>query len=502
MKDGATFIDLSLVSHTNAGKTTLARTLLGHDVGEVRDEPHVTAVAEPHVMIEDAGGDVLRLWDTPGFGDSVRLAKRLRQQGNPIGWFLTEVWDRWRDRPLWSSQQAIRNVRETADIVLYLVNAAEDPQDAGYVAPEMQILEWIGKPVLALLNQIGEPRTSAEEAAEQARWRTQLGRHGFVRGILTLDAFARCWVQEVALLRAVGSVLPESKRHACSRLERAWQARRMEAFEASMAALAEQLARAACDRETLEDDGIGSTLRGVGKAIGLGDDGQTGPKARAMKGLAERLDTETRRSTDQLIEIHRLGGRAAAEVLARLAGDFAVDERVSEGKAAMLGGLVSGALSGLAADLASGGLTFGAGLLTGGLLGALGAAGLAKGYNVMRGADETNVRWSDAFLDGLFASALLRYLAVAHYGRGRGEWQRSEYPSFWKDEVGTVVESHRAALAAIWSERAGTCEPAQIAEALTAELRAATLALFERLYPGALSTEAAADSVAPAAAVT
>jgi hypothetical protein len=496
--DSAAFIELSLVSHTNAGKTTLARTLLGHDVGEVRDEPHVTAVAEPHVMIEDAEGDVLRLWDTPGFGDSARLAKRLRQQGNPIGWFLTEVWDRWRDRPLWSSQQAIRNVRETADIVLYLVNAAEDPQDAGYVAPEMQILEWIGKPVLVLLNQIGEPRTSAEEAAEQARWRTQLGRHGFVRGILTLDAFARCWVQEVALLRAVGSVLPESKRYACSRLERAWQARRMEAFEASLAALAEQLARAACDRETLEDDGIGSTLREAGKVIGLGGDGQTGPKARAMKGLAERLDAETRRSTDQLIEIHGLGGRAAAEVLARLAGDFAVDERVSEGKAAMLGGLVSGALSGLAADLASGGLTFGAGLLTGGLLGALGAAGLAKGYNVMRGADETNVRWSDAFLDGLFASALLRYLAVAHYGRGRGEWQRSEYPPFWKDEVATVVESHRAALATIWSERAGTCEPAQTTGALTAELRAAALTLFERLYPGALSTEPAAESVAPA----
>ncbi|HQR53748.1 MAG TPA: 50S ribosome-binding GTPase, partial [Burkholderiales bacterium] len=360
MSGEAVFIELSLVSHTNAGKTTLARTLLGHDVGEVRDEPHVTVVAEPHVMIEDAAGDVLRLWDTPGFGDSVRLAKRLRQQGNPIGWFLSEIWDRWRDRPFWSSQQAIRNVRETADIVLYLVNAAEDPQDAGYVAPEMQILEWIGKPVLVLLNQIGEPRPSADEAAEQARWQNHLARHGFVRGILTLDAFARCWVQEVALLRAVGAILPQSKQAACRRLEQAWQERRMAAFEASTAALAEQLARTACDRERIEEDGIGSTLREVGRAIGLRGDGQSGSKARAMKALAERLDAETRRSTDQLIEIHELGGRAAADVLARLAGDFAVDERVSEGKAAVLGGLVSGALSGLAADLASGGLTFGA----------------------------------------------------------------------------------------------------------------------------------------------
>ena len=35
-------INLSLVSHTNIGKTTLARTLLMQDVGEVADRAHVT----------------------------------------------------------------------------------------------------------------------------------------------------------------------------------------------------------------------------------------------------------------------------------------------------------------------------------------------------------------------------------------------------------------------------------------------------------------------------
>ena len=40
MNDGP--VSLSLISHTNAGKTTLARTLLGRDIGEIRDAPHVT----------------------------------------------------------------------------------------------------------------------------------------------------------------------------------------------------------------------------------------------------------------------------------------------------------------------------------------------------------------------------------------------------------------------------------------------------------------------------
>ena len=34
-------LSLSLVSHTNVGKTTLARTLLGRDIGEVRDEAQI-----------------------------------------------------------------------------------------------------------------------------------------------------------------------------------------------------------------------------------------------------------------------------------------------------------------------------------------------------------------------------------------------------------------------------------------------------------------------------
>ena len=156
--DTARRIALSLVSHTNVGKTTLARTLLDRDVGTVRDEPHVTDAVDRFTMIETPEGDALELWDTPGFGDSARLASRLAQSESPIGWFLGAVWDRFRDRPFWSTQLAVRNVRDNADCVLYLVNAAEKPADAGYVGPEMQVLTLIGKPVLVLLNQMGPPR--------------------------------------------------------------------------------------------------------------------------------------------------------------------------------------------------------------------------------------------------------------------------------------------------------------------------------------------------------
>ena len=46
-----TSIALSLISHTNAGKTTLARTLLSQSVGEVRDEAHVTLASTAYALI-------------------------------------------------------------------------------------------------------------------------------------------------------------------------------------------------------------------------------------------------------------------------------------------------------------------------------------------------------------------------------------------------------------------------------------------------------------------
>ena len=57
-------VAISLVSHTNVGKTTLARTLLREDVGTVDDRAHVTDLSEAWTLVEADEWEVL-LWDTP-----------------------------------------------------------------------------------------------------------------------------------------------------------------------------------------------------------------------------------------------------------------------------------------------------------------------------------------------------------------------------------------------------------------------------------------------------
>jgi hypothetical protein len=476
-------ITLSLVSHTNAGKTTLARTLLGRDVGDVRDEAHVTTSAERFVLIETAQGDTLYLWDTPGFGDSARLARRLAATEQPIVGLLAATWDRWRDRAFWFTQQAVRNVRDEADVVLYLVNAAEAPSDAGYLDAELQILEWIGKPVIVLLNQTGPPRAPQVEEAEIARWRDAVARP-CVTGLLSLDAFARCVVQESVLLREVAPVLPADKQAAFTRVFDAWRAERDRRFAASMIAIAGPIAKAACEREALKPATWHRSLVDTGLALVRRGERVDPDKDAAMAQLAHRLDDAIRTSTNALIEIQQLRGEAADEVMARLARDVTLEAPLDARKAGVIGGVVSGALTGLAADIASGGLTFGAGILAGAIVGAAGGVGVARAFNLVRGRNEACVRWADEFVASLFPAAVLRYLAVAHYGRGRGDYEASEYPAFWRDVVNAEVERHDVGGVVALRPRE-PCDDEAVSLAATRTLAGIAIGVLDTLYPSA-----------------
>lgn len=395
-------IALSLVSHTNVGKTTLARTLLRRDVGTVFDQAHVTDVNEAHTLVETADAQLV-LWDTPGFGDTARLLGRLRHHGNPLGWFLHQVWDRLRERALWCSQEALRNIRNDADVVLYLVSAAEHPDDAGYVALELELLGWLERPVIVLLNQTGPDDLDQGELL--AEWGAATRRFAHVRGLLSLDAFVRCWVQETTLLERVGEVLPVIKRPAMSAVIRAWNAQRMATFAEVIELLAKTLAETAADREVVP--------RGLSSGAA---------RRRAMSSLADRLALRQRDALETLLELHELEGRAAARVRESLA-DFAVANLSPVGVkgGALWGGLVSGAATGLTAEVLSGGLTLGGGLILGALAGAVGGAGLARGYQLATSAGEPAVTWQADALLSLATRLVMIYLSVAQFGRGRGE---------------------------------------------------------------------------------
>ena len=479
-------IDIMLVSHTNAGKTTLVRTLLGRDVGEVADAPDVTKAVVAYDLAAVEGRVVLRLWDTPGFGDSFRLVKRLGRKHRWIAWMVRELWDRWRNPRLWRSQHLALDLRQRASVILYLVNSLERPVDAVYVGPELDVLAWIGKPVLVILNQGGTPVPGEKEEPGAREWQEALAAHAAVSNTLSLDSYSRCWLQELVLFDEIGRVIPEVQRDDYRELAGRVQAAHRERFDASVAAIAAYLLRLAADKVELGanwQDTLQDLWGHVRKWVPLGKADASGPHARAMETLAQRFMEETRAATDTLIGINRLSGVSAGEIVEAAGEKFSIEGPVDESASALAGGVISGALAGLGADLLAGGLTLGSGALVGGVLGALGSAAVARGYNIRTRRGSKVIAWSPASLTEAFAKAVMLYLAIAHFGRGQGEWRRRQDPEHWTRAVGEAMDRHRDRLAHLWARAAAEGEMPPTRNEGAGLLRDCIGEVLRRLYP-------------------
>lgn len=246
--------------------------------------------------------------------------------------------------------------------------------------------------------------------------------------------------------------------------------------------MASYLVATAADREAITPPGPGTLARVAALAPAA--------SRRAMQRLRERLQTRSRELVDALVAEHGLDGRSGLRLQERLEHFVVIgDEWLTPGTGAIVGGAVSGALGGLAADAAAAGLTFGGGAVLGAILGALGGAGLAAGYRLVQGEREPGVSWAPAFLSELCRQTVLRYLAVAHFGRGRGGYEDFELPSRWAELVAEVHADHEPQLAEIWSLMA-RADPAARAEGdarLVSLLGEVTTAVLARGYPDAAS---------------
>lgn len=460
-------ITLSLISHTNVGKTALFRTLLRKDVGIVCDRTHVTEIAEKHVLMRTDDGVAMALWDTPGFGDSFRLWQRLKQSDGTLSAFLTELWDRTVNRPMWCSQQAMLNVRDHADVVLYLVDTSVEPAEAGYIEPEMEIVKWLGKPFMVLLNQLGSPRNIEEQHSDPDLWQQHFDSIGVSAKVMPFDAFARCWVQEGTLWNEVRKLLPASHRPRMDKCIEYWQRRSEKCFEQAINHLDKALTAIILDSEALPSRKLADKVSGL-----IRRDFGKQERRQAAAQLEKRAAKALNAAMSEIIALHGLSGEAKRIVEARLQ-DIAV--RWLLGRRGVVAALVTGAGSGLAFDLAAGGLTFGVGTL----VGLTGGAAVAGSINYVKGGREACLNWR--YIAETFDLTVLCYLEVAHFGRGRGEWSESEPPKFWSDTVEEVTRPMRKHIKAevVRMRRSGTADASGIRDIL----EEATRQTLTHLYP-------------------
>jgi hypothetical protein len=278
--------------------------------------------------------------------------------------------------------------------------------------------------------------------------------------------------------------VPEAKRDGYARLRAAWEANSLARYHASLRITAEQLAAAARDSEAIPDESSG-LLQSALKAIKLGKSDARRQEA-AMAKLVERLEERIAQSTARLLTLHRLDPGAAARINARVRDNFKVRAPLDKTQAGLLGAVVSGAATGLSADLMAGGLTLGGGALLGAIVGALTMAGAAWGFNTSTDRNHPTVQFAPPFLRTLMVGSILRYLAVAHFGRGRGNFVEGEAPPFWQAAVEEALQAHCPDPERFWQELRTRPGPAgaEDAEPLYRLLAAVVTDVLKRLYPG------------------
>ncbi|MBL8308584.1 MAG: DUF2868 domain-containing protein [Rubrivivax sp.] len=354
----------------------------------------VAATGDPITLLESDEGDRLEL---RALAPDAATALQRPDTGAP--W-----WAPWR-----RAADPLAALREGTDAVL-LVGPPGAPRPAW--------LARLARPVLVLCD--GETTDPAE---------------------LSLLALDEGWVADARLMQALRVALPEDPRLA--RLADSWRRRELARFDTLVAELADTLARLACRREAVADEGL------------------LGPKAiaaeAARQALLASLDGAWRSNGERLATLLGQDAPAAGAASPVAAAGAALRPRMGEGRTAMVTGVLSGVLAGLKADLATGGLTMGAGALTGAVVGAIGA----RGVNLARGTERSHVAWNDEALTAIAQALLERALVLA-----RG-WPAEDA----RARLAAPLAAQGDALRALWRTRGRRADASADAEALALLLR-------------------------------
>jgi len=393
-------LKLSVVGHTNVGKTSLMRTLM-RDVafGQVEPASATTRQVEGARLLA-AGRAVVELFDTPGLEDAGALIERLDAQAaerhagpERIAAFLASGDATGR----FEQEARVLTQMLDSDAALYVVDAREPV--LGKYQDELAVLSLPARPILPVLNFVAN-RHSRVEA-----WRKALSRVGlhavaeFDTVVFSLEAEARLWRRLATLIdthaRALDSLVSDRESQA------EWQR------SAARAMIAELLVDAAAARRTAE--------RADEAAL-----------ENANRSLRESIARREQRFVDRLLALYRFTDADYRDSQEHLAlpitgGRWATDPFDS----AMLsvvgrragGGLAAGAAAGAAVDVATGGLSLGAGTL----IGALAAGGVTGAWLLRRDIGDRlrgriGVMADDAALTTLAARAFALLDALAQRG--------------------------------------------------------------------------------------
>ncbi|WP_233575800.1 GTPase/DUF3482 domain-containing protein [Noviherbaspirillum saxi] len=402
-------VQIAVVGHTNAGKTSLLRTLTRRvTFGEVSDYPGTTRHVEAIELRVD-GMSAVRFFDTPGLEDAVTLADYMKAQDNcPTPPDRIRAFLQGPEAKAAFEQEAkvLRKMLEV-EAGIYVIDTRE-PVLPKFRA-EIEILTWCARPIMPVLNFVRDAYSRTEE------WLTMLAAYN-LHAYVQFDAVAPFVGSERQLYQDMGTLL-RNRRGELARVVEELEFQRRERQTAGGRVIAELLVSMAALRRSISQDDFAAPHR---RDSIIGEFRLTVLRA-------------SRTAIEDLLTVYGFrSGDADVTVLPWLDGRWERDlfspETLRDASRKLGTGAAVGAAIGLTADLALAGLSLGTGAALGAAIGGLASQGWGQFgrrlANKIRGVQELTLETEVLFV----LSEQMLQLLMALERRGHAAQGQVEAP--------------------------------------------------------------------------
>lgn len=343
-------IDIAVVGHTNAGKTSLLRTLTRQArFGDVSERPgttrHVQAIA-----LDTAGQTLVRYFDTPGLEDAVALQHHLKQLPEALTppQRVRALIDGPEARGVFEQEAKVLRQMLAADAAIYVIDCREPllPKHRS----EIEVLNACARPIMPVLNFVRSAHS------REAEWRETLAAYG-LHAAVRFDAVAPFVGAERQLYEDL-SVLMRQHKTTLQTVLRDLERQASERRAASAQRVADTLISAAAMRREIAPQTLADARA----------------KAAFVQAFRDQLVASVRRCVHELLQMHGFGpDDATLDVLPwtseRWASDLFNPETLATVGRLLGKGAAAGAAVGLTLDLALAGLSLGAATALGAAIG-------------------------------------------------------------------------------------------------------------------------------------
>ena len=387
-------LNIALASHTNTGKTSLLRTLIKRDVGEVSNRENVTKKSSGYFLLNEQNAR-LKIWDTPGFNNINNLIDNINK--NNLDDFLIKF--RKRDK-FKLNIEALSALKNESDIIIFLVPAQLDNNlDKDTINKELTILKKLNKPIICTVNFLERENNKKNEDSLKS-WKDFFGNKHNIPDeyVLPLDAHNRSIEDEALFFEVIEKVAKPEIKELAGRIHTYYKEKK--------------------EHQIMKLTSIISTT-----LIKLCEIYENKSNEVSIENFKKKSDKYVRDAIGNIINIIGLDHNIDKNIIKTLKENIAgihLDKVKTFGEA-VKGGALSGLGLGAVTGILDGGLGAGMGLLVGAVAGGIGTFIISYSYKNIKFKGSEIIIWDEKFIKSVLQQLIKSYLTVSTYGRARGK---------------------------------------------------------------------------------